>query len=109
VKGVESTLLNRSSDQLFTIEGLDQLDHQPRSFLHQLVDANNVEVLGYSMGGYGALTSAGAGYSASSSLMRFVAGGYLQDWAADSQSLKPTIEVASRLSSPSRPGMNNFD
>jgi predicted dienelactone hydrolase len=36
LKGFESTLLNRSSDQLFTIESLDQLDHQARSFFHQL-------------------------------------------------------------------------
>jgi hypothetical protein len=36
------------------------------------------------MGGYGALTSAGAGYSESSSLMKFVPGGYLKDWAAGS-------------------------
>jgi predicted dienelactone hydrolase len=88
LKGFESTLLNRSSDQLFTIESLDQLGRQSDSFLHQLVDTRNVAIVGYSMGGYGALTSAGAGYSASSSLMNFVAGGYLQDWAAASPKFK---------------------
>ncbi len=35
------------------------------------------------MGGYGALTSAGAGYSRSSELMKFVGGDYLEDWTAD--------------------------
>jgi predicted dienelactone hydrolase len=88
LKGFESTLLNRSSDQLFTIESFDQLARQSDSFLHQLVDTGNVAIVGYSMGGYGALTSAGAGYSASSSLMSFVAGGYLQDWAAGSPKFK---------------------
>jgi predicted dienelactone hydrolase len=84
MRGFESTLLNRSSDQLFTIESLDQLAHQPGSFLRELLDAGNVAIVGYSMGGYGALTSAGAGYSKSSPLMQIVPGGYLQEWASDS-------------------------
>lgn len=83
-KGFESTLLNRSSDQLFTIQSLDDLSRQPESFLHNLVNASNVAIVGYSMGGYGALASAGAGYSESSRLMNFVPGGYLKDWRADS-------------------------
>jgi predicted dienelactone hydrolase len=72
MRGFESTLLNRSNDQLFTIDALNRL-----------VDTSNVAIIGYSMGGYGALTSAGAGYSESSSLMKFVPGEYLRDWAAD--------------------------
>lgn len=81
-KGFESTLLNRSNDQLFTIQALDELSRSPESFLHGLVNTANVAIVGYSMGGYGALTSAGAGYSASSRLMNFVPGGYLKDWTA---------------------------
>ena len=88
VRGFESTLLNRSNDQLFTIDALDQLARQPDNFLRELVDTSKVAIIGYSMGGYGALTSAGAGYSESSSLMKFVPGGYLQDWAADSLKFK---------------------
>ena len=83
-KGFESTLLNRSSDQLFTIQALDELSRAPESFLHGLVNAANVAIVGYSMGGYGALTSAGAGYSKSSRLMNLVPGGYLKDWTEDS-------------------------
>jgi predicted dienelactone hydrolase len=83
-KGFESTLLNRSADQLFTIQALDELSREPESFLHGLVNAANVAIVGYSMGGYGALTSAGAGYSDSSRLMNWVPGGYLKDWAMDS-------------------------
>jgi len=84
VRGFQSTLLNRSNDQLFTISALDELARQPENFLHGLADTRNVATVGYSMGGYGAVTSAGAGYSESSALMKFVPGGYLKDWAADS-------------------------
>ncbi len=83
IKGFESTLLNRSADQLFTIHALDRLAEQPNHFLHGLVDASNVAIVGYSMGGYGALISAGAGLSPASPLMQLVPGGYLHDWAAD--------------------------
>ena len=84
VRGFESTLLNRSNDQLFTIGKIAELSADPASFLHGLVDASNTAIVGYSMGGYGALASAGAGYSSSSPLMKFVPGGYLADWTADS-------------------------
>lgn len=78
-----STLLNRSADQLFTITSIDQLAQRQDNFLHGLADTQNVAIVGYSMGGYGALTSAGAGYSEASPLMNFVPGGYLKDYAAD--------------------------
>ena len=84
VRPFQSTLLNRSSDQLFTIAELDRLASQAEGFLHGLVDTQKVAIVGYSMGGYGAVTSAGAGYSETSALMKFVPGGYLKDWAADS-------------------------
>lgn len=84
MKGFQSTLLNRSNDQLFTISSIDQLSRQSGNFLNGLVDTRNVAIVGYSMGGYGAVTSAGAGYSESSPLMQFVPGGYLKDWAEDS-------------------------
>ena len=84
MRGFESTLLNRSNDQLFTIDSLDQLAHQPGNFLQGVLDASRVAIIGYSMGGYGALTSAGAGYSESSPLVKFVPGGYLHDWTSAS-------------------------
>lgn len=60
-----STLLNRSLDQLFVlneIAGMGAADGD--SFLAGLVDADNTALIGYSMGGYGAINTAGAGYSA---------------------------------------------
>lgn len=84
VRGFQSTLLNRSNDQLFTIEALGKLSNDSTHFLHGLIDATNAAIVGYSMGGYGALTSAGAGYNSASALMKFVPGNYLSDWTADS-------------------------
>ncbi len=59
-----STLLNRSKDQLFTVQKMSELAADNSSFLNGLVNANQTAIVGYSMGGYGALNSAGAGYSA---------------------------------------------
>ncbi len=88
MKGFESTLLNRSNDQLFTIDALDELARKPDHFLHGLADTSTVAIIGYSMGGYGALTSAGAGYSDESALMRFVPGGYLKEWEAGNKTFQ---------------------
>ncbi len=84
VRGFESTLLNRSSDQLFTLETLGELSKKADSFLNGLADATNTAIVGYSMGGYGALTSAGAGYSKTSTIGNVVPGGYADDLMADS-------------------------
>lgn len=62
--GFQSTLLNRPKDILFVLDEVANLgapdnDH----FLSGLVDAGHTAVIGYSMGGYGALNAAGAAYS----------------------------------------------
>jgi predicted dienelactone hydrolase len=88
VRGFQSTLLNRSNDQLFTIEALRAMSHNATSFLNGLADADNVAIVGYSMGGYGALASGGAGYSRNSLLPSAVPGGYMDDWYADSAKYK---------------------
>ena len=63
-KGFQSTLLNRSKDILFV---LNQIGISGQSisgnFLAGLVNADNTALIGYSMGGYGVLNVAGAGYS----------------------------------------------
>jgi predicted dienelactone hydrolase len=56
-----STLVNRPVDQLFVLEKIAQMSADTNSFLHGLVDANNSALIGYSMGGYGAIVNAGAG------------------------------------------------
>jgi len=56
-----STLVNRPLDQLFTLDQIDLLSDQKTSFLYNLVDAKNTALIGYSMGGYGAVIMAGGG------------------------------------------------
>lgn len=60
----QSTLLNRAKDVLFILEEVEKLGTATdKNFLAGLVNANNTAIIGYSMGGYGALNAAGAGYS----------------------------------------------
>jgi predicted dienelactone hydrolase len=80
VKGFPSTLLNRAADQLFTIGAIEEMAKQPAHFLHGMVDAERVAIVGYSMGGYGAITSAGAGLSKKAMAANIVPGGYLDEW-----------------------------
>ncbi len=70
VRPFPSTLLNRSNDQLFVLESLTKR-------FPEMIEANNAAIVGYSMGGYGALISAGAGISYQSLLNNLVPGGYL--------------------------------
>jgi predicted dienelactone hydrolase len=84
-KPFQSTLLNRASDQLFTIVAIEDLSHRSDHFLHGLVDEKIVAVVGYSMGGYGALASAGAGYSKKSPIAAaLIPGNYFDAWTAGS-------------------------
>jgi len=83
-KAFQSTLLNRANDQLFTAGALDELAGHTGHFLNGILDSSHVAIVGYSMGGYGALASAGAGYSPSSMGHGFVPGGYFADWEAGS-------------------------
>jgi predicted dienelactone hydrolase len=77
-----STLLNRAADQWFTIDALQARSLQAGDFLNGLVDASRVAIVGYSMGGYGALATAGAGYSKQGGSARAIPGGYFEAWTA---------------------------
>jgi predicted dienelactone hydrolase len=60
----QSTLLNRANDILFVLNQLADLSKSNSNhFLTGLADADNTALIGYSMGGYGVLNAAGAGYS----------------------------------------------
>ncbi len=78
-----STLLNRAADQTFTIDTLADRSRDPGDFLHDVMDPSRVAVVGYSMGGYGALATAGAGYSRQGGSARAIPGGYFDRWLAD--------------------------
>ena len=85
VKPFPSTLLNRSTDQLFIVAAIEDLAQKPEHFLHNLLDTAHSAIVGYSMGGYGALISAGAGLSSASPLTQ---NGVLDDLKADSAKFK---------------------
>ena len=94
-RGFESTLLNRSRDQLFAIDAIAELAAKPDNFLHGVLDASKVAIVGYSMGGYGALTSAGAGYNGKSPLMSLVPGNYLKSPLAEKNDrVKAIVAIA---------------
>lgn len=63
-KAFASTLYNRPFDQLFVLNEMDRLGRSGSgSFLDGLVDAAHTGIVGYSMGGYGAVNVIGGGFS----------------------------------------------
>lgn len=60
-----STLVNRSLDQLFVLDEVARLNADPSSELAGLIDTDNAGLIGYSMGGYGAVVTAGGGLTES--------------------------------------------
>lgn len=66
-KGFASTLYNRPLDQLFVLNDLARMGGAGSgSFLSGLVDAERTAIIGYSMGGYGAVNVLGGGFSRAS-------------------------------------------
>jgi len=56
--GFPSTLLNRSRDQVLTLNSISE-----NTFFKENVDASKAGVIGYSMGGYGAVSTVGGCYA----------------------------------------------
>jgi len=74
--GFPSTLLNRPLDDLFVLQTAAAWAKAGSGhFLAGMVDASRTALVGYSMGGYGALNAAGAGISEAA--VAFVPGGSL--------------------------------
>lgn len=61
-----STLVNRALDQKFVLNAMEQLNNDSKSFLYGMVDTSNTGLIGYSMGGYGAVITAGGGVTKAS-------------------------------------------
>jgi len=61
--GFNSTLLNRSLDVLFVLNEMARMEQETGHFLNNLVNPDHTALIGYSMGGYGVINVAGAGYS----------------------------------------------
>jgi predicted dienelactone hydrolase len=62
-------LVDRSADQRFVIAEIRRRAAASRSGVFEHIDADDMALAGYSMGGYGAIASAGAGYDPKSPLM----------------------------------------
>ena len=76
--GFASTLLNRTLDVNFVIEYMAQRGAKKgKHFLAGAVNADATAVIGYSMGGYGALIAAGAGFYEESWVNWSVPGNYM--------------------------------
>jgi len=93
-RGFTSTLLNRAADQIFTIDELSARSRDAADFLHGLMNPDRVAIVGYSMGGYGALATAGAGYSRTGGSARAIVGGYFEPWLADDPRFATTRRAA---------------
>ncbi len=61
-----STLVNRSLDQIFVLNEMESMSADSGSALYGLIDTANSAVVGYSMGGYGAVITAGGGVTQTS-------------------------------------------
>ena len=74
---LRSALYLRPLDQVAALRELHRLDSTPGQPFHQRLAADRVALLGYSMGGYGALVTAGARVATDSMAYRYVPGGAL--------------------------------
>lgn len=61
--GFSSTLLHRPRDILFVVDEMIKSSNDDKHFLYHTIQEDQVGIIGYSMGGYGVLNVAGAGYS----------------------------------------------
>jgi predicted dienelactone hydrolase len=88
-----STLLNRALDINFVIEDMAQRSAKKgKHFLAGAVDADRTAVIGYSMGGYGALIAAGAGVYEYSWVYGAVPGNYMEMFRTGSPSYATLLD-----------------
>ena len=81
-----STLLNRALDISFV------LNYMTESFLAGVVDVDKTAIIGYSMGGYGALIAAGAGISKTAKINEWVPGNKLEMLHAGNSDYKNLLD-----------------
>ena len=89
-----STLLNRPLDIEFTLEKIsDYAEAGSGHFLAGAVDTDNTGLIGYSMGGYGAVNAAGAGYTEAAVNFNWgVPGGHLEIRQHRNQSYQSSLD-----------------
>jgi predicted dienelactone hydrolase len=82
--------MNRPLDIRFAIDQMEQMSADSTSFLSGLVDTANTGLIGYSMGGYGALNVVDAGYNK-------VLSGFVGSYAAPLLAGDPDYAADSRV------------
>lgn len=106
---ITSTLYNRAPDQRFVISAMADINTDRSHALHGIVDADNTGLIGFSMGGYGAVNNLGAGYSETGvSFLGSPSNRLLQDFAASNPDFRDTLDPRIKAGVPIAPwGMNN--
>jgi len=88
-----STLLNRPLDILFTLDKITAFNEDEKHFLYKTVNTDITGLAGYSMGGYGIINVAGAGFSeAGVNLAWGVPGGKLEIRQSGNPVFEQTID-----------------
>ncbi len=88
-----STLVNRPLDQKFVLEEMDRLGKDPNSFLNGLVNADDTGLIGYSMGAYGSVITAGGGVTKAATELSWGApAGTLERMMAGSEEHKALLD-----------------
>jgi len=103
-QGFRGTLYNRAPDQRAVLDAVAAWTEDADHFLSGVANANNTAIIGYSMGGYGALNNLGAGYSqaAVSSRPRPIRD-LLGDLMADSPGYRRSLDSRIRAGIPIAP------
>ncbi|HDZ07915.1 alpha/beta hydrolase family protein [Pseudohongiella sp.] len=107
-QNINSTLYNRAMDQRFVLSAIADFSETSDHFLSGVVDANNTGLIGYSMGGFGAVNNLGAGYSDAG--VGFIAAppnGLLNELAASNPDFTASLDPRIKAGVPIAPwGMN---
>jgi len=108
-KIITSTLYNRAPDQRFVISAMAAISAESGHALQGIIDADNTGLIGYSMGGYGAVNNFGAGYSETGvSFLGSPPNRLLQDFAASNEDFRDTLDPRIKAGVPIAPwGMNS--
>ena len=83
------TILNRSRDQRFVIDAFSDMTRFGEHELAAAIDAEAIGLVGYSMGGFGALATAGAGYDPKSPSLSQIPAAMLSDILEGEQLIAP--------------------
>ena len=93
-----TTLLHRTTDVLFVLDEIAAMGVEPGSFLNGMVDDQNTALIGYSMGGYGALIASGAGLTTGFVNLGFVPGGLLGKYESGTPEYEGLLDPRIRAS-----------